>query len=136
MNMKNPNRILVCESGKDGGPESHVMGYWLFRWKRLCTIVLLHFMNGSREAYHDHAFNSISWVLRGKLTEHHLLSGAIIEHKPSFKPVITKRNTFHKVYSEGDTLVLSFRGPWVDKWHESVQGERITLTHGREIVNG
>ena len=42
---------------KDGGPESTVWGYFLIEIKSLFTIVLLHFKNGSREAYHNHAFN-------------------------------------------------------------------------------
>mgnify|MGYP001575993171 CR=1 FL=1 len=52
--------------GKDGGPESHVWGFWLIEAKSLFSIVLLRFENGTREAYHSHAFNSLSWVLRGR----------------------------------------------------------------------
>ena len=55
--------------GKDGGEESTVWGYWLCEFKSLFSVALLCFEDGSREAYHDHAFNSISWVLSGKLTE-------------------------------------------------------------------
>jgi hypothetical protein len=53
--------------GKDGGPESPVEGYWLFEIKWLCSIVLLKFNDGGREAYHSHAFNALSWLLKGDL---------------------------------------------------------------------
>src|ERR1041385_5982109 len=51
--------------GKDGGPESSVTGWWLIEAKKMFSIALLKFEGASMEAYHDHAFNSISWVLRG-----------------------------------------------------------------------
>lgn len=127
--------------GKDGGPESLVWGYWLIELKWLFSIVLLCFEDGTREAYHDHAFNAVSWVLRGRLREQYLGSfGDIhITHTPTWRPIITRRSTFHQVRSTGRTWVLSFRGPWADRWHEYVQGDGptaaiITLTHGRKEV--
>lgn len=119
--------------GKDGGYESTVWGYWLMEIKKLASIVLLRFENGSREAYHNHAFNCISWVLKGKLVENHL-DGKIEVHTAGLKPVITKRDTFHKVVSEGQTWVISFRGPWSKTWNEVVNGQEMTLTEGRVKV--
>lgn len=55
----NPNRVLFCQWGKDGGPESKVWGLWVLRIKTLFTVVLLKFENGTRDAYHSHAFGSI-----------------------------------------------------------------------------
>jgi len=97
------------------------------------SIVLLRFEEGSREAYHSHAFNSVSWILKGRLVEHHL-DGGIQEHKLGIRPIVTKRDTFHKVVSSGSTWVLSFRGPWYDTWQEYVDGEFITLKHGRKAT--
>lgn len=54
---------------KDGGPDSNVVGYWLVESKKLFSIVLLCFNKGSREAFHNHAFNAISWVISGRLDE-------------------------------------------------------------------
>lgn len=121
---------------KDGGQESRVSGFFLAELKKLFTVVLLHFWDGSREAYHSHAFNSVSWVLRGKLVEH-MHSGLINIYKPSLLPIITRRIDCHKVVSVGNTYVLSFRGPWVKTWEEYLpETEKfITLTHGREIVD-
>ncbi len=120
---------------KDGGAESTVWAYWLIELKSLFSIALLRFENGSRDAYHSHAFNCISFVLRGKLIENNF-DGTIVEYPAGVKPVITKRETFHKVVSEGRTWVLTFRGPWTDTWEEYIpqSGESMTLTHGREIV--
>lgn len=121
--------------GKDGGPHSTVWGYWLIELKRLCSVVLLRFEGASREAFHDHAFDSVSWVLRGQLVEQHL-DGRVETHEPSLRPVITRRTTFHKVDSVGRSWVLSFRGPWSRTWHEFIPAgdKTVTLGHGRKVL--
>ncbi len=117
---------------KDGGKESHVWGYWLIEWKQLFSIALLCFEDGTRDAYHSHAFNARSWVLFGMLEEYFLEGGWRVL-VPSIWPVITSRNTFHKVSSVGRTWVLTFRGPWDKTWKEYIPAtqEDLTLTHGR-----
>lgn len=115
---------------KDGGPESTVTGYWLFEIKKLASVALLKFADGSRDAFHSHAFDSLNWVLSGRVVEKHL-DGRVVEHRPSPWPVLTRRETFHKVVSRGTTWVLSLRGPWSDRWKEFVRGRLVTLTHGR-----
>lgn len=121
---------------KDGGPLSKSQGYFLVELKKLFTIVLLKFDDGSREAYHTHAFNAASWVIRGKLVEEEL-NGRVTNYLPSFKTIFTSRNRFHKVSSVGTTWALSFRGPWADKWKEYLPEDKcfITLTHGRKVVD-
>lgn len=118
---------------KDGGPESTVWANWLVELKSLFSVVLLKFADGSRDSFHSHAFTSVSWVLRGSLSELHLNNGVAVQHKPSIWPVITKRTTFHRVVSNGTTWVISFRGPWAATWKEfdPKTGNFITLTHGR-----
>ena len=121
---------------KDGGRESTVTGYWLIEAKRLLSIVLLCFDGRSREAFHTHAFDAVSWVIRGGLTET-LLSGEVVRYRPSFRPIFTPRKRFHRVDSDaGKTWVLSFRGPWVARWQEwrPLERRRVTLTHGRHEV--
>ena len=121
---------------KDGGPHSKVWIYAL-QIKKIGTIALLRFEDGSREAYHSHAFNCFSWVLKGKLVERHLnFPEAPDIHTPALRPFGTYRQTFHKVESIGRTWVLSFRGPWADRWHEYLEDERRfrTLTHGRREI--
>ena len=123
--------------GKDGGPESTVAGFWLVEIKSLFSIVLLKFEGKSRDAYHEHAFDAVSWVLKGKLVEE-TLDGYLCRYLPSFRPVITPREEFHQVHSVGTTWVLSFRGPWRSSWREYLPdtNEYVTLTNGREVVNG
>jgi len=133
---------------KDGGPESTSTGYWLVEIKSLFSIVLLRFDGRSREAFHTHAFNCISWVLRGGLREtmfNGMSSTKILYHLPSFIPFITRRTDFHKVdsyneYRNDENLVswvLSFRGPWSDHWkeHLPLTNENIGLTHGRVVTS-
>lgn len=136
---------------KDGGPESTSTGYWLIEWKKAFSIVLLRFDGKSREAFHTHAFNCLSWVVKGGLRET-FLKGTVPKgeevrfHLPSFKPFITRRTDFHKVdaynpyRNDNDTLVswvFSIRGPWIDKWKEWLPktNETVNLTHGRVVTN-
>lgn len=117
---------------KDGGPESTVTGYWLVEIKSLFSICLLKFEGKSREAFHSHAFNSIAWVIKGKLTEN-MLDGRVNIHSPSFKPFYVTREDFHKVDSDGTTWVFNIRGPWAKKWEEylPLESRFRTLTNGR-----
>jgi hypothetical protein len=128
--------MKLCHVGKDGGKNSTVWGFWPIEVKSLFSVALLVFEHGSRDAYHSHAFNSISWVLRGRLTEH-FFDGETYHHGPSLRPIRTSREDFHKVVSEGRTIVLTFRGPWLRTWREFLPKENrhLTLTSGRKEVN-
>jgi hypothetical protein len=124
---------------KDGGAESSVTAYWLCEFKSLFSVALLRFDGKSRDAYHSHAFDCVSWVLRGELREQHV-SGALRDrlYPASWRHVVTTRDTFHKVDSlreDGPTWVLTFRGPWDKTWREwtAARGHE-TLTHGRKVV--
>lgn len=123
------------EKAKDGGPESRVTGYWLCEFKNLFSIVLLRFDDGSRDVYHNHAFGSLNWVLRGHVVEH-LRDGRIEWYYPSWFPILTRRSTFHKVISRGTTWVFSLRGPWSKTWleYDPNTDQETTLSDGREIV--
>ncbi len=127
--------------GKDGGVESTVWGFWLFEIKWLASVVLLRFEDGTRDAYHEHAFNAISWILTG---------GGLLErfrpargedrppllHEPSWRPILTRRSDFHQVESFGRTWALSFRGPWSRTWQEYLPDtdQVVTLANGRKHV--
>ena len=129
---------------KDGGAESHVYAYGL-ELKSLFSVLVLRFEDGTRDAYHSHAFDAVSWVLSGELVEtaytNDAPTGVAVDiHTPRVAPIVTLRETFHRVRSVGRTWVLSLRGPWADTWTESVpsrEGRYIprTLTHGRRVVN-
>jgi hypothetical protein len=127
--------VKFFKKAKDGGPESHVTGYWLCEIKSLFSVALLKFEDGSRDSYHDHAFNSISWVLFGLLVELHKDSFALM-HPTSLRPVLTLKSKFHKVVSIGTTWVLTFRGPWSKTWQEfdPKTKEYVTLTEHRKVV--
>lgn len=124
--------MKLFRKAKDGGPKSTVTGYWLIEWKSLFSVVLLRFDHGSRDDYHDHAFNSLNWVIRGRVREQ-MLDQSVSDYSPSFIPVLTKRETFHRVVSKGTTWVFSLRGPWKEDWHEydPKKGKFSTFTHGR-----
>jgi hypothetical protein len=125
---------------KDGGPESRVHGLFLVEIKSLFSVVLLRFSHGTRDAYHSHAFNAVSWLLRGRLVETYRIEHgtAKVTHRPSWRPIWTPRERLHQVRSEGTSWVLSFRGPWSASWREYLPGKgyEITLTHGRRVIEG
>lgn len=122
--------------GKDGGKESHVWGLWFAEIKSLFSVVLLKFEEGTREAFHTHAFNSHSYVIYGRLQETEQASGDSRFYYQG-EWIFTPREMFHQVRSYGTTWVLSFRGPWSKTWKEYIPAEdkHLTLTHGRQVVN-
>jgi hypothetical protein len=119
------------QKAPDGGKDSGSTGYFLVEIKPLFSIVLLHFQ-GTREAYHSHAFNALTLWLKGRVREH--LIGGGQKEWGSGQLKYTSRSSFHRVESIGDAWALSFRGPWVDTWREFRDGKFRTLTHGRRLV--
>jgi len=117
----------------DGGKNSGVTGYFLIEWKPVFSIGILHFKKGSREAYHSHAFNAVTFWLHGSVTEEKI-DGTNKNFKGSIRPKHTARTNCHKVIAHKDTYALTFRGPWLDYWYEIVNGCQINLTHGRKIL--
>lgn len=125
--------MKLFQVAKDGGPKSHVTGFWIIEIKSLFSIVFLKFAKGTREAFHTHAFNAFTWFLRGSVTEYHK-DGSEKQWRPSLRAKFTPRSCFHKVYAHVDTYALSIRGPWADRWQEYLPetNEIIQLTHGRK----
>jgi len=125
------------QKAKDGGKDSCVDGYFLIELKPAFSIVLLNFHHGSREAFHTHAFNAISWYLKGHslMEEDFKFPRFERRYRPSWKPIYTPREKMHKVRSIGSSWVLSFRGPWIDTWREWTEKlGHTTLTNGRVRV--
>ncbi len=126
---------MIFKKVKDGGKDSKVTAYFLLEWKMLFSVAILVFEDGGREVFHGHAFNCISWLLKGKLLEE-IIDGDTIWHSPSIFPFMTYRSTFHRVFSEGKSYVLTFRGPWSQYWNEcsGAEGGITTLSWGRVPV--
>lgn len=122
----------------DGGPESHVRMYGL-ESKEHGSLLVLKFLDGSREAYHSHAFSAVSWLLSGFLVEEVSYRDQMPFdecYEPSIKPIVTPRERFHKVSSMGTSWVLSLRSAWVPFWvdRDLKTGRQVVLTHGRKVV--
>ena len=60
--------MKLFHKSHDGGKNSGVTGYWLIEWKSGFSIVVLRFSKGTREAFHSHAFNALTWWLKGSVT--------------------------------------------------------------------
>lgn len=127
--------MKLFHKAKDGGPASTVTGYWLIEWKRAFSVALLRFDHGSREEFHSHAFDAVSWLLSGRLREEHL-DGRVHHHHAGGRPIVTRRSTFHRVVAEGTAWVLTFRGPWMRTWEEFDPrvSAFVLLTHGRRPI--
>ena len=118
----------------DGGKGSGVKGYFLIEWKPFLSVGLLNFQEGSREAYHTHAFHAITFWLKGKVTEVKYPLLTKLKFNASLKPKYTPRDNFHKIIAHEDTYALTFRGPWLDYWYEVKNHRRFRLTHGRRRI--
>ena len=133
--------MRMLEKHTDGGSESNVTGYWLIELKNLFSIVLLRFGPGCRENYHSHAFNALTWFLKGRVVEDRIYNDAKFTMNvfgPSLIPKYTARDNLHKVinHSREPVWALSFRGPWASTWFEYNEDndETLVLTHGRNVV--
>lgn len=130
--------LRLFEKAPDGGKHSGVTGYFLIEWKPAFSIAILHFEKGTREAFHEHAFNAITLWLKGRVLEHQLIDTnhglSIAREYTAGQIKFTSRSMFHKIEALESTWALSFRGPWLDRWREWRFGRVVTLTHGRKEV--
>lgn len=124
--------MRILQKVKDGGPESPVDAYILCEFKSLFTIALLKFNKGSREAYHTHAFNALTWFLEGKMTEVDI-SQQYQKYKRSLVPKFTSKDKNHRVVAHKDSWALTLRGPWENTWTETLKDKVTTFTHGRKV---
>ena len=126
--------MKIIKSAPDGGKGSGVTAYFLLEWKKGFSIALLKFNEGSREAFHSHAFNAFTWWIKGEAVETLYPSKQNLTWFPSFKPKFTPKGNTHKITAKKTTWAFTIRGPWDDKWIEVKGDEKITLTHGRKIL--
>ena len=116
----------------DGGKDSGVTGYFLIEIKSLFSIVLLKFNKGTRDAYHNHAFNALTFWLKGNVFEHFLNGPSKMWKAGNVK--YTSKSDFHKVEALEQSWALCFRGPWQKTWNEHKNNKLVTLTNGRVIL--
>lgn len=124
--------MKLFKKAKDGGQASNATGYWLVEIKNLFSIVLLKFEGQSRENYHSHSFNALTWFLYGNAIEIKP-DGSHKQYKRSLWPKYTPRTCMHKVNSLNTSWAFSLRGPWAKTWNEYNEDrqEFIELTNGR-----
>lgn len=120
---------------KDGGAKSTVDAYFMFEIKKMFSIAVLKFNEGSRENYHSHAFHAITWFVCGDLTEEDK-DGTTYKYRRSVVPKLTTRNKFHKVHASKTSWCITIRGPWASTWSEFNRrtGEYTQLSSGRKII--
>lgn len=126
--------MKILQKRHDGGKDSGVTGYFFIEWKSLFSVAVLRFSPGSREAYHSHAFNALTWWVRGQVTEM-FPDGSSLSWKPSLKPKLTPRGNTHKIHAEKVSWAFTLRGPWSPTWRELKGGKEIILTNGRKVVS-
>lgn len=121
---------------KDGGSQSPVDAYFLFEIKGLASVALLKFNKGGREAFHTHAFDALTWFIKGDLVEEDV-SGKLYRYKKSLIPKLTPKSKNHRVLANKDSYCLTVRGRWVESWTEyNKEEDKTTLfKQGRKVVN-
>lgn len=129
----------ILKKVKDGGKESPVDAYFLFELKGLCSIALLKFNKGTRENFHTHAFDALTWFLSGHLVEERATPhGSILyTYKRSLLPKFTAKSNLHRVRAHKTSWCFTIRGPWENHWTEYNEEKDTTyvLTHHRHIVD-
>lgn len=123
----------------DGGKDSGVNGFWMVEIKNLFSIVLLKFNPNDRENHHSHAFNALTFWLKGEVVEERLhpdLTGKSYKLFKAGNIKYTPRHNIHKVHCTSPAWALCFRGPWNKTWIEysELTDTTTTLTHGRVIL--
>ena len=129
--------MRIFEKTKDGGELSTVDAYFLIELKGLFSIALLKFNKGSRVNYHSHAFNALTWFIKGDMTEH-VLGGIVRKYKRSLIPKLTGKSVMHKVVAKETSWCLTIRGKWDKTWEEydPTTKKYITLeSGGRKVVS-
>ena len=125
-------RIFYVSS--DGGETSGVTGFFLIEWKPVISIALLRFSEGSREAFHNHAFNAVTFWLSGHVVEEQVGGVRKTFKGPSLEPKITPRHRYHKIIGITRAWAFTIRGPWRDSWQEMRDYMEVNLTHGRIVI--
>lgn len=129
----------LLKKTKDGGKNSPVDAYFLIESKPLFSIALLKFNKGTREEYHSHAFDAMTWFIKGDLVEDRIINGKNVYKKytRSLIPKVTLKENLHRVTALEDSWCFTIRGRWVDKWKEYSEKKKVTtvLTHGRKVVS-
>lgn len=124
--------MRILQKTKDGGPESNVDAYFLFESKRFGSVALLRFNKGCRAAYHTHAFNALTWFLKGNMVEEPR-NKRRVRYFRSWFPKVTKREDNHRVLVAETSWAFTIRGSWKNTWTEDTpEGKHTVFTHGRK----
>ena len=126
--------MKFLSKAKDGGPESPVDAYFLFEIKPFGSIALLKFNKGTRESFHTHAFNAMTWFLYGDMIEENI-NGSLRKYSFSLLPKITKKTNNHRIIAYKPSWCFTIRGPWARTWTEDKDGNTTVFGHGRIIVS-
>lgn len=128
--------MRLFQKVKDGGPKSTVDAYFLIESKRFGSVALLKFNEGGREEYHTHAFNALTWFLKGNMLEQKL-GGVNKWYKRSLLPKFTSKKNNHRVWAVQDSWCFTLRGPWQDTWTEDDPrtNTHTVFTHGRRVID-
>ena len=125
--------------------DQNVSEITVLEWKKLFSIKLFHFhkTEGSQDRFHTHAFNALSFLLKGNYTEE-VLDGKKVLRLPRnrSKIIFIPKGQFHRITKSEGCRTLLITGPWDAEWSElrhivdSKYQEVVQTTHRVDLRIG
>lgn len=119
--------------------EQLVSEHTLLEWKPLFSIKLFNFhrTDGSQDRFHTHAFNAISFLLKGNYIEEVIEDGRVVRlNRNRSRVLFIPADQYHRITRSAGCRTLLITGPWGAEFKElrSVDGyqfQEVTLGEGR-----
>lgn len=95
--------------------------YVIFECKYLFSIIIFNFIESDKvqDRFHTHAFNSVSFKLKGYYEEHILDENGETLIVPRHNVVkFFERDIYHAIGKSNDCWTLLLAGPWKQTWKE------------------
>ncbi len=114
----------------------NIKRFTIIEIKYLGGIIVNIFNTSNQDRFHSHAFNALSWMIRGHYYEDVIVDGNLLKLKKIERSRFIPRNYIHKITkSSPNAMSITFEGPWESTWNEYFDNGRIkTYSWGRKVI--
>jgi hypothetical protein len=101
--------------------EQRVSELTILEWKKLFSLKLFHFHKtaGKQDRFHTHAFNAVSFLLKGNYTEEVVKDGRVVAlPRNRSRLIFIPKNEYHRVTKGEGCYTLLLTGPWGAEFKE------------------